>query len=75
MIFFATYLDDEERIEYLYDRLMETMEDEDWESVEALITLNPDFMEYELETAYDALPDEHKYAGPYEQEMGLQASG
>ena len=64
MEFYATYMDDEERIEYLNDRFMEALDDEDWESVEAFITLNPDFMEYGLETAYDALPDEYKYSVP-----------
>lgn len=64
MIFYATSLDDDERFELLCDDLIDAMDDEDWEKVSSLISLNPDFMEYGLETVYDALPDEYKYSIP-----------
>lgn len=64
MIFYATTLDDKERFELLCEDLMDATEDEDWEKVSSLISVNPDFMEYGMETAYGALPDEYKYSIP-----------
>lgn len=64
MIFYATSLDDDERFELLCEDLIDAMEDEDWEKASSLISLNPDFMEYGLETAYETLPDEYKYSIP-----------
>lgn len=64
MVEYKVLLTDEERFNLLADKYFEAVDDEDWDEVFSLITLNPNIMAEGLELIYRHLPDEYKYMIP-----------
>ena len=57
---------DNEKLNYILTEFWKAIRSENWERVDNLITLNPEFMALGLECAYKHLPDEYKFSIPVE---------
>ena len=57
---------DNEKMTYILTEFWKAIRSENWERVNNLITLNPEFMALGLECAYKHLPDEYKFSIPVE---------
>ncbi len=53
---------DNEKMTYILTEFWKAIRSENWERVNNLITLNPEFMALGLECAYKYLPDEYKFS-------------
>ena len=62
----ATLWDNNEKFVYLFSKLMDAVEVEDWDEAASLIKLNEVLMAPGLERVYHLLPDEYKFRIPVE---------